>query len=469
MPKLVVGSDNSLQAFDSKTMLRKWYIAFDTPPVSAYRQDGRGSNCLDPEQGALRLQHGSYSKSLVPRIQDHFLPGHKLKGRLAGGTTVLVGALQGSLYALPADNLMLAAADTDESGGSSTAEWSARTGSLPLDITLAEREVFAAAGAAGAAGGQMQHMLPCSTGGISSQAGCNASCSSGISSSDGSKGSSNGGAVTLVDDDASSKDLVPLEPSEKGLVDELGSLTCPQPPLGIHNLSVQQARPVAWLPNTSSNTKNLEDKSHSVWSTAKLVLTTIVALLLVPFLFGWTAIPWKGTSARAVAMQPMTANSSPAVPGPSPMGTQSASPSPARKCQKRGATKAAQNGSATAEVVADSSQHIGNGGDAVHFSIGVGHHFTSQTAAAAAGSTAASRAGSATVACSLVPQSLQAAASPVPAPNIAAMSDGGVVAATLMQARSYVDEDGAVVIGRLRVGPGILGYGSAGTIALLDC
>jgi hypothetical protein len=32
----------------------------------------------------------------------------------------------------------------------------------------------------------------------------------------------------------------------------------------------------------------------------------------------------------------------------------------------------------------------------------------------------------------------------------------------LLTSRSYVDDDGAVVIGRLRVGPGILGYGSAG-------
>jgi hypothetical protein len=34
----------------------------------------------------------------------------------------------------------------------------------------------------------------------------------------------------------------------------------------------------------------------------------------------------------------------------------------------------------------------------------------------------------------------------------------------MMTTRSYVDEDGAVVIGRLRVGPGILGYGSAGEV-----
>ena len=40
---------------------------------------------------------------------------------------------------------------------------------------------------------------------------------------------------------------------------------------------------------------------------------------------------------------------------------------------------------------------------------------------------------------------------------------GGLGALTLM-ARTYLDEDGAAVIGKLRVGPAILGYGSAGKI-----
>jgi hypothetical protein len=52
LPRLVVGSDNSLQAFDSETMMRQWYIAFDTPPVAAFRQDGYGGNCLDPDKAA---------------------------------------------------------------------------------------------------------------------------------------------------------------------------------------------------------------------------------------------------------------------------------------------------------------------------------------------------------------------------------------------------------------------------------
>jgi hypothetical protein len=56
----------------------------------------------------------------------------------------------------------------------------------------------------------------------------------------------------VVDDSSSSKSLVPLQPSDANVVEEMGSLTCPRPPLGIHSISAQEAQTVvAWLPGGS--------------------------------------------------------------------------------------------------------------------------------------------------------------------------------------------------------------------------
>jgi hypothetical protein len=41
--KLVVGADNSLQAYDGVTGFRKWGIDFGTPPIGAFTADGEGA------------------------------------------------------------------------------------------------------------------------------------------------------------------------------------------------------------------------------------------------------------------------------------------------------------------------------------------------------------------------------------------------------------------------------------------
>lgn len=267
LPHLVVGTDNSLQAFDPQTMLLKWYVVFDTPPVSAYRPDGRGGNALDPEQagraalgGGSTGQDGSSSwlvpSPSSPRARPPMPAGRvggrsgvlrrKVKGHLVGGTSVLVGALHGSLYALPADHLMLSAAvagAAGEDGASSTGPagtaavvWPKRTGRMPLDITPAVVDVCAAGkqqlpGPSGAAGGSAD-------GGSSGGGGPN-------SSDEGDGGS----ALALLDDSDGASGVVQLNPVDSGAVlDELGTLTCPQPPLGIHSISVQQGQQVGWLP-----------------------------------------------------------------------------------------------------------------------------------------------------------------------------------------------------------------------------
>lgn len=263
LPRLVVGSDNSLQAFDSKTMHRKWYIAFDTPPVSAYRQDGLGGNCLDPDQAVWGLTTQT-SHGLLP-MNGNPVPVNKLRGQLAGGTTVLVGALKGSLYALPADHLMLAAeAEGAASGSQAPVVWPDRVGSMPMDINPVDTSGVcnlpgaAAAGGAHGSDSQSAQMLPttkplnAATGGKDSEV-----CSAGhldaeaAGAPSAASSSCTPGYLTLVDDSVSgsSGGLVPLDPTDSEVLrDELSSLTCPQPPLGIHAISKQQAQTVAWLP-----------------------------------------------------------------------------------------------------------------------------------------------------------------------------------------------------------------------------
>lgn len=259
LPHLVVGTDNSLQAFDPTTMLLKWYVAFDTPPVSAYRPDGRGGNALDPEQAGRAFltgsgSDGSSSGSLVPSSAAARspapasgglgVPRRKVKGQLAGGTSVLVGALHGSLYALPADHLMLSATPAAGEDGTSTGPagtaavvWPKRTGRMPLDITPAVVDVCAAGGAAA---GKQQ--LP----GSSAAGGAD---SGSIGGSPNSSDEGDGSALALLDESDVNAGIVALNPVDNGAVlDELSTLTCPQPPLGIHPITVQQGQAVGWLP-----------------------------------------------------------------------------------------------------------------------------------------------------------------------------------------------------------------------------
>ena len=80
-----------------------------------------GSNHLAPPRGQ-RIPHepqGYLSNS--PHALNH---SHKYRGHMRSGTSVLVGALRGSLYALPADNLILGALDGGPSGvSSSSGSW----------------------------------------------------------------------------------------------------------------------------------------------------------------------------------------------------------------------------------------------------------------------------------------------------------------------------------------------------------
>lgn len=258
----MVGADNTLQAYDPLTKLRKWYVQFDTPPVAVYTPDGDGGNALDPDQagraslggssssGAGSLVPSAAARPPVPAERGVGLLHRKVKGRLPGGTSVLVGALHGSLYALPADHLMMAAAPAAEEAGSSgpagtaAVVWPKRTGRMPLDITPAVVDMCAAGPAA-------KPQLPS---GSSSAAAAAAAGEAGNVGSVGSPNGSNEGgsthtALVLLDESEPGGGVVALDPVDNGAVlEELNSLTCPQPPLGIHAITEQRGQTVGWLP-----------------------------------------------------------------------------------------------------------------------------------------------------------------------------------------------------------------------------
>jgi hypothetical protein len=284
LPRLVAGTDKSLSAFDSKTSDRMWSFTFPVMPISAHRQDGVGGNYLDPANAWARGGIvASSSTGLAPHGQLHQLapkqPHRQQQQRQQGGT-VLVGALPGSLYyALPADHLVLAGDDETGLPDTGTTVWPNRVGSLPLDITPADAGGFCNAAGGAAADAEFTDdssrarrghpMLPAplpagsasapATDGSSSGSGASGSSSSTEDGScDGSDGSCSNGSGTVSSNSTSlalldERSLVALDATDGGLLVELDTLTCPQPPLGIHSIQTQQLpEAVAWLPEAAS-------------------------------------------------------------------------------------------------------------------------------------------------------------------------------------------------------------------------
>jgi hypothetical protein len=172
--------------------------------------------------------------------------GGKIRGNLAGGTSVLVGALQGSLYALPADHLVLDA-----------------RGLPPRPLPLPDASANKCTDCDPAAWGR-------GLGGLSEDE-CPAE-DLGIEEDAGDYGSAAGGGGGLV----------PLTP---GTADELAGLTCPQPALGLYQLtqSFEGAAPLAWLPAARQRDGEVRMVLRHAWSScntargAKSLLQTELA------------------------------------------------------------------------------------------------------------------------------------------------------------------------------------------------
>ena len=133
---------------------------------------------------------------------------------------MLVGALHGSLYALPADHLMLAASptgvDPDSSSGAASAPaavvWPKKAGRMALDITPAVVDMCAAAGPVAA--GKQQ--LPVSRGDSGGAAGAEGG-SGGVSPNGSNEGGSSSSALALLDEfGEAGSGVVALNPADNG-------------------------------------------------------------------------------------------------------------------------------------------------------------------------------------------------------------------------------------------------------------
>jgi hypothetical protein len=211
-----------------------------------------------------------------------------------------------------------------------------------------------------------------------------------------------------------------------------------------------------------------EDMQESQrWTTVELVLMGAVVLLLLPLLYAWRA--YRTAKASAVAAVPAAAGS-PAKPSKKAKSKKSKSSNKAAAADAEAEAAELQQLTATAvnglepgfDPVASSPPAISSSGD-IERSSSEMQALLAAGQALHAGSGQVSRAASAA-------GSVMGIGSPLRSPTpsdpgaISPVPDGASSGNTpgMMTTRSYVDEDGAVVIGRLRVGPGILGYGSAG-------
>ncbi|GAX74713.1 hypothetical protein CEUSTIGMA_g2161.t1, partial [Chlamydomonas eustigma] len=144
LPRFAVTTDNTLQAYDGRTGFRRWSISFDVPPLAAYNSVDPDLNQLDPAEMLSssipeRHQHLPSSSALSSRHHHSSLgkpasPLIKIPGQMQHGTQVLVGILDGSPYALPADHLVLDESVATEQYSFESSSNSLSSSSTPLAI-----------------------------------------------------------------------------------------------------------------------------------------------------------------------------------------------------------------------------------------------------------------------------------------------------------------------------------------------
>jgi serine/threonine-protein kinase/endoribonuclease IRE1 len=107
-PRLVATSDNSIQAYDPATGRPLWRAALAAPPVLAQTRGGLGADFL-ARQAPRGGGGGAAAATALGGGGALSLPALDVSTAAASplGGTVLVGVLQGSLYVLPADNLLI--------------------------------------------------------------------------------------------------------------------------------------------------------------------------------------------------------------------------------------------------------------------------------------------------------------------------------------------------------------------------
>jgi hypothetical protein len=204
------------------------------------------------------------------------------------------------------------------------------------------------------------------------------------------------------------------------------------------------------------------------WTTVELVLMAALVLLLLPLMYAWRAYYTASRSASALAAASAAAGS-PAKASKKAKAKKSkasnkaaAADADASELQQLTASAAVNGLEPGFDPVASPAPAISSSNDIERSSSSEMQALLAAGQALHAGSGQVSRAASAA-------GSVMGIGSPLRSPSssdhgaISPVPDvGGGSTPGMTTTRSYVDEDGAVVIGRLRVGPGILGYGSAG-------
>ncbi|GLI64471.1 hypothetical protein VaNZ11_007744 [Volvox africanus] len=145
LPLFTVGADHTLQAYDPTSRLRRWALSFNTPPVGVFTMAHGDTNFLDPAAvQSLR------DVDRVPPPPPTVAParGQRHRGAPDGGRTLgmggeagqqnlaLVGELKGSLYAMPSEHVVLDERVQPQSWSGIALSGSAPDSPLPLPLPL---------------------------------------------------------------------------------------------------------------------------------------------------------------------------------------------------------------------------------------------------------------------------------------------------------------------------------------------
>jgi len=291
------------------------------------------------------------------------------------------------------------------------------------------------------------------------------------------------------DSHAASGSLLPVSTQSEEGAGELGPLTCPLP-AGLYNVSRASAQhKLPWLPDpvtqpaAASWSQRLTGwLSSAAWALLVLLLIGGLVSARQPWLLR-QLLPAQATPPSAVADSALTAaaganGAAAAVVATAGLATISVQPAGKGKKGKKGKNSAAAKGQQLQQQQ-QQQQPVGSASSGP----------SSSSAAAASNSqeeghlasngqqqprlVSTSHAGGMSSDLPLSPSLAQLLADPGSHHSQLSSigSDSGLAGVSPplgpAPARSWVDTDGAVVIGRLRVGPAILGYGSAGELPSL--
>ncbi|GFR44013.1 hypothetical protein Agub_g5168 [Astrephomene gubernaculifera] len=515
LPYFTVRADHTLQAYDPTSRIRRWALSFDAAPVGVFATRLGDTNFLDPEVRAaqrlhLHLHQQEQQQQPSPHAggrqpQQQQVPGDGKGGKQGpgqcpdwsvgglaalvrrqgnsggnagagggaeGGTCspagsdgsgsggrggssgsssqVLVGRLRGSLYALPADHVTL------EEGGvqANSLALSGPASTTPLDLPQLPPSTSPASAAASAATTADKALAV-------------------IDSSSGGGGSSRTDVMTYMAD---------VETGE-GVV---SGLVCPP---GVHLLATldepkEPRGPWPWLPNavqTSPAPQALGEGSSAQWPRLPAAAgagagggrgaaadgawwATVVVAGLAGAVVVIVVVSLRGRGKAAAAAAEMAAAKAPGATGAAAGGAGGGGQ------QLDVDVDAVTGGSSGSTSSVGKGRTAGGGGQQRRRK---GRN-TTGSAANGSGGVNGSAAAAAAAAPAPSPSSRgeeeqrRGSSSGEPLPRLSAApaptSDAAAQLLPSAEPRVQVRPDGSVAIGRLLVGPGILGYGSAGTV-----